>query len=632
MLVLPIETHGDVLLLEDDISPDVAYVALTRPRVARRPDGSSAIRLARWMTTEVAGPGQITGGRLTVDIDVQPTADDLRDAGLAGRDARPLPWLDASIRIDGPQFDPVDAEVATAPGAGAALAVDLTAAAAGLLASLLQGDTVSPLQVTWLGHVRVRLPPAEVIATADVNEIRRRLDLVAPARRVTVISSIIDANARVEIRGSTNPALEQALRDWAVSELAARLAAGQSLDVHVSASDVVRWPIELATTLDGFIPSASRRSLVDTIVLDPGETGRAPAIEVRVLGEFDGPLERVDLTLAPLSAGNGVDLSFTTSAPRDAAIGTTEFRWRSRVKLEARPPGDWSPWQEVHGASAVIVPVSTPSSLRVEVLAAGIDLTERWSSVRVVLTHTSPDGGQQSGTIDLTAAQTSRIWEVPLDGQRGTLKAALSYVARQGPVVEQVIDAVVGDQVVVGDPLQGNGLRFALLPAGTGWNDVAVAMVDMRYLDGAYVVNETVELRRVTDFVEWTVPARAGGPETALWRLHASFSDGRFSSADWQTASRGATVIRIDGVPARTVQILPIYFDPAVSPSITLRLRGGAQIETVVVTDRTQRSVTLGEGSYSWTLQWTKADGSSSDETTAQEGEDVLVVPRLPMR
>ena len=172
----------------------------------------------------------------------------------------------------------------------------------------------------------------------------------------------------------------------------------------------------------------------------------------------------------------------------------------------------------------------------------------------------------------------------------------MTYLARAGQSVERVIDDIVGDQLIVMDPLAGNCVPFTLLPAGSGWNEVSLAMVDLHYVDGAYAVDETIELRTLSDFVEWSVPARPDGPQTVQWRLHASFADGRFTSGDWQSADRGVIIVRIDGVPGRTVQVIPIYYDPAVSKSATLRLRSGAQVETLLLTDRAQRSVTLGPG------------------------------------
>src|SRR5262245_36383462 len=178
MLVLPFRPAAGLVAIDDDSAPERVYVALARPRVARRPDGSSRARLVRWTRQSgPAGPSEV-GARLTMDVDIQPTPDEIAAAGLAGRDVRALPWIDASIRLEGPQFDPVEAPVAVALGTSAAVTVDLSPLAAGILAPLLQSSTVSPLQVTWSGHVRVRLPPGEAIATADPREYPRRLQLL----------------------------------------------------------------------------------------------------------------------------------------------------------------------------------------------------------------------------------------------------------------------------------------------------------------------------------------------------------------------------------------------------------------------------------------------------------------------
>jgi hypothetical protein len=630
MLVLPIETRGPLFTLRDEAAPERVHAALARPRVVTRADGSSSVRLLRWMAAQGGGGvGQVTGARLTLDIDLHPAPADLAAAGLTGLDVRPMPWIDATVRLDGPEFDPVDAEVATAAGTVAAIAVDLPPLAAGILAPLLDGQTVSPLQVTWIGHVLLRLPATEVIAAADVHEVRRRIDLVEPGRRATIVRSVIDANARVEIRGAANAALEQALRDWALAELADRLAAGRSLDVRASASEVVRWPIQLATTLDDFVRPPVRRPLVETIVLDPADTGATAPIEVRALADFDARVERVDVRLTPLDAGAIVELAFTSATPRSVRLGASAFRWSSRVKLKGRAAGGWSAWEEVHGASGLIVPVPAPPTLEIQALAAGLDFAERWTSVRVLLTHAAEGSAVQSWTADLGAAQTSATWTVPLDGIRGVVSAHLTYVSRQGAIIQREIPDVRGSQLLIRDPLEGNLVRFTLVPAGTGWGDVATAMVDVQYRDGAYVVDETLELRALTDLVDWAVPARPDAPRTARWRLHASFVDGRFSSGEWQAAEAGAVIVRIDGVPRRTVQILPIYFDPAISRNVTLRLRTSSRVETVVVADRTPRTVTLGGGPYTWTMQWTHPDGTQSAESAPQDGDDVLVVPRL---
>jgi hypothetical protein len=628
MLTLPVESRGDLLVVHDDAAPDRVCVTLARPRVTNRADGNTSVRLLRWIPTQAsAGVGQITGARLSVDVDLTPGATDLASASLGGADVQPMPWLDAKVRLDGPQFDAIEADVAIAAGSLAAVSIDLPPSAADILAPLLQGDTVSPLQLTWTGHVLVRLPPVEVIASADVTEIRRRLDLIAPGRRVTTIRSIVDANARIEIRGGSNAALEQAMRDWALGQLLERLDKGQSLDVHAAASDVVPWPIVLAATLDDLVPPDRRGTLVETVVLDPGDAAGVPPIDVRVLADFGGRVERVDVRLAPSTGDRTLELSFSDTMARPAALHTSDFRWCRRIKMKGSALGEWSPWEELHGRTGLVIPVVTPGSLSVDVLAAGLDFAERWSSVHVVLTHTAAGAVAESWTADLTAAQTAASWVTPLPGARGPITAALTYVSRQGQTIQRAIDRV-GDQLIVLDPLDGNQVRFTLLPAGTGWNDIAFAMVDMQYADGAYVVDETLELRRLSDMVEWVVPARPDGPQTACWRLHASFTDGRFTSSEWQEVPRGPLVVRIDGIRRRTVQILPIYFDTTTTKSVTVRLRSGPQTESIVCADRSQKIVTLPDGPFSWTLQWTRPDGSQSAESAPQDGDDVIVIPR----
>ncbi|MBL8526909.1 MAG: hypothetical protein JNL68_04440 [Burkholderiales bacterium] len=627
MLALPILTPSGLIAIDDDSIPDRVYVALARPRVARRSDGSSRVRLVRWTRQSGSADPAAVGARLTLDVEIQPTADEIAAAGLAGRDVQPLPWADASVRLEGPQFDPVVAPVAVALGTVAAVTVDLPALAAGILAPLLQAAAVSPLQVTWSGHVPLRLPPAEVIATADVAELRRRIRIVDGERELTITRSLIDANAHIEIRGVANPDLERALRDWVLDELAARFREGRSMSVHAAASDIVRWPILLATTLDDFVPAATRGGLVETLILTDDEIGRAPAIEVRALASFGDRLERVDVQIERMAGGAAVELALTDAAPRVVPLGTLDFRWRHRAKLAGLPSGDWSSWQDSRGVSGLLIPVSVPRALEIEVLAAGLDFARRWASVRVVLEHTPPGGPATSQAVELDAARPGARWTQPLDGVRGPVRAHATFVSRQGRIVEQSLGDVANDQVIVTDPLDRHRVRVALVASGSGWNEVALAMVDLRYVDGTYTVDETVELRTTTDFVEWEAPARADGPQSVQWRCHASFRDGRFESGAWQTAAPGVVLVRIDGVPRRRVQVLPVFFDTSATRQGVVRLRSGSQVETVVISDRTQRTVTLGPGPFTWTVAWTAADGTELPESAPQSGDDVIVLP-----
>ena len=205
----------------------------------------------------------------------------------------------------------------------------------------------------------------------------------------------------------------------------------------------------------------------------------------------------------------------------------------------------------------------------------------------------------------------------------------MTFVSRQGRSVEQTIDEVANDQVIVVDPLDRQRVRVVLVPSGTGWDQVALAMVDLRYVDGDYTVDETVELRKLDDFVEWEAPARADGPQSIQWRRHVSFTDGRFESGAWETTGPGVVLVRVDGVARRKVQVIPVFFDPAVTRQCVVGLRSGAQTETVAITDRTQRTVSLGPGPFTWTVAWAMADGTLLPESAPQDGDDVIVLPRF---
>ena len=190
MLNLPAQTRGDIIALPDDAAPGRFRVALARPRVARRADGSPRIRLVRWTTADAAATGEAAvGGRLTLDVELQPSPAELTAASFAPADTLPMPWLDAKVRLDGPQFDPVEAEVSCVAGTVTAASVDLSPPAVALLAPLLQRQSVSPLQVTWLGRVLVRLPPVEVVATADISEVTSSSRMASSGGLVTCANS-----------------------------------------------------------------------------------------------------------------------------------------------------------------------------------------------------------------------------------------------------------------------------------------------------------------------------------------------------------------------------------------------------------------------------------------------------------
>ncbi len=472
----------------------------------------------------------------------------------------------------------------------------------------------------------------EVIASADITEVRRRLSLVRGDTQSIITRSVIDANAHIEIRGAANVELERVLRDWVLDELSARVAQGRGLSVHASASDVVRWPVRLQTTLDDLASGPDRTRLVETVLLDETGFGRTPPVAVRVLADFSGPLDRVDVQLEATAGGGAEELSCTDDLPRQVQLGSTTFRWRHRTRLEAQPPSGWSEWAAANGTSLLVpVPVWTTRSL--EILAVGLDFVTRWAGVTVFLTHTAPGAAPDIDSLELAAGRTRVVWAKDVHGGvPGTLSARLVFTSRLGQVVERSLDQITGDQLIVVDPLEHARVKVGLMPAGTGWRDVAMVMVDLRYVDGAFVVEEAVELRGLQDFVEWEAPARPDGPREIQWRVHASFTDGRFQTGSWRHDDAALIVVRLDGAPRREVQVIPLYFEASAPVMATLHFTSGATVETLPIADNRTHVVSLPAGPFSWRLIWTNSNNQTIAESAPMNGDDVIVVPRFEGR
>ena len=260
----------------------------------------------------------------------------------------------------------------------------------------------------------------------------------------------------------------------------------------------------------------------------PSRSGSSAISKVRWSGSTSGSRR---------PAVESVELAVTDGAPRSVPLGTHRFRWSQRLKLASRPSGEWSTWQTVEGSYGLVVPVSTPAELEIEVLASGLEFTTRWKSIQVVLEHRAPQAAPSSGVVELDGTHRSRTWTQRLESVRGTLSARLTYLSHRGLTVERTIPQVEGDQLVVRDPFDSHRLRVALLPTGRGWNDVAMAMVDLRHRDGPELYEETLPLAASIDFVEFEAPARSDGPREIEWRYHVSFKDGRFEESDWQRAA-----------------------------------------------------------------------------------------------
>ncbi|PSN12137.1 hypothetical protein C7271_23825, partial [filamentous cyanobacterium CCP5] len=584
MLTLPFQTHGDIILARDDNTPDLYYATAARPRLAYDREGRPRLKLIRWVAPDSGGTQTTVGARLSLDVDLRPSAADLRAAGFDSTTVQPFPWSAAQIQLEAPEMEPVVAEVFVAVDAPSGLSIDVPPTTASLLMALLQRETTSPLQITWIGTITTRLPAARVVATADKKEIQRRLETTQGHHHRQVLRSLTAANARIALEGVADPELETALREWAISQLTDRLEQDKPLLVEATVADVVPWPVRLPGTLDSHITPVHRQNLVQEIVLDADDVSRSMPVTIRVLGDFSNGLERVDVQIQPALDGELIELTLRDDQSSSVSLGADAFRWRYRPKLKAHSVGDWSTWREDKPGHSLVLPVATPTQLRLEVISAGLDFERRWQLVQVTIIHTLPDQAPISHVVELHTHQRSQIWTQPLKGVRGTVRAEITCLSRQGLSVNTTLESVDTHQIVITDPLAANDRLITLVPKGSGWADIHLVMVDVRYCDGDYCFEETLELPDLSSLRQWHVPVRQGGPLTVNWRYHVSFADGRFQQSLWHSTEESVILISLEGPPQRNVQILPVYFDPAQTSHLEVNLSQTEQTKTAVFT------------------------------------------------
>lgn len=538
MLTLPMELRGPLVVLPDHADPSRAYAALARPRLSPGTAERPSLRLLAWTATTAprAGEREI-GGHLRLEIEVQPTPHELAAAGRPGLTVHPMPWVDAHAILELPGAEPITSEASVLAGGRAALAMRLSPRQVDLLAPLLRGETVAPLQLTWAGQVRARMPAVEVVATVDSTA----LGSAHGSGTLTTLRSHVTTHARVEITGSTDPTIEAALRAWALEVLVERAAEGRTLLVRTAAADVVSWPIRLSSTLELGDPPPS--GTVTLLALPPEALEQPPPVRIEARGGFDSGVQRVDVELRHADA-EPVRVALTDEAPAWVELGRDAITWRHRVVVGG-VPHPWSSWRDASGLRDLTIPVVLPPPRVVEVLLAGLDLRTRWATVRVELTATDTADHPHAHGIELREATRSGTWALPDGLQGATVRARTTFVSMQGLLVERGPDEVEHDQVVVADPFGSHRIGLTLVPVGPRWDEIALVMVDVRHEDGPWIHEQAVELRRLADFVQLDLPARPGAPRSIAWRVHASFTDGRFAQGPWQRTDEPLVTVAV---------------------------------------------------------------------------------------
>lgn len=523
MLTVPTELREALVVLRDHA--DSERVAATRrlPTLAQSVAGPPALRLVHWIGVEAGAEGRETGGHLWLEIDMLPTAAELDAAGVPGANA--VPWLDAEARLELPDVDPVVAEASVMAGGRVTFSVPLTADQAASLAPLLERSGLTPLQVVWTGHVRVRMPPATVTASFDVTH----LTTTTRRRGRTRIREVVKQHAVVEVEGADGESLGTALSQWALDTLTEKVEAGEEASVRASAGDVVSWPLMLPGTLE----VAESQRTVTALILPLDQLESPPPVQVSARGPVGTEVERVDVEIR-VDDGDAQTLALTDERVVALDEPGGELWSRHREVVSGRI-GAWREWESHGHLRTVAIPVAPRPPREIEVLAGAIDLGGRWPSVRVVLA--ASDGWSE--VVELDASTGSRHVSVPSPQADAELTAAITYASRDGVAIEEPPTVVEFDQVVLRDPMGNYEVSRTLLPVGQGWDTLELVMVDVQHDDGERTQRQTLELRTLTDLVTVRFPIRQGGPDLVRWRVHAFFTDGGYVREDWHAEDAG---------------------------------------------------------------------------------------------
>lgn len=631
MLMLPFQRIGEVLVADepDDGAGPRRHVCGTRPQLAMSADGAPAFRLLRWAAT--AGEDRVIGARVHARAGL-PLPDTLPPS-LGDGEWHSMPWTAAEVTLEGPGFEPVSTSLAPAAlsamslaDAWASLAFDLDVEAAAVLTALLEESGLAPLQLTWSGTVRVRLPAVSVVASARREVVRQALRMLGRTASREQLRSAISASVAVQVVSQQTdddrpPLQEDALRDWAVEELMRRYEQEDELTVRAETAHIVDWPLRFSTGL-GDLPAGDGAGLIQRVLLDPQEFGQMPPLEVRVLGDFSGPLERVEVALEDMTGDPAAEVILSDGDSRRLRFDSNHYRWRRRVKFRDGPARPWSAWSETR-SRLLLVPVSTPSIGRLEISASTLDFTRHWHSLEVsVMTA--------DGVVDRLLLNQERSFatiEWPQD--QPPQFADLRFVAANGVALSRQ-QPIAGDLLVITDPLTEGSRRLSLMPVGNGWVPGVQAMVDLDYGEDGKRWQETLPLSGIDDVPEWQAPRPPGGADTVRWRLHASLPDGRLVQTAWQTTEQRILPVPLSLPERRILRILPIHYEASLLQRLVVEVEHAEGRESLSIQGRNGHTLDLPTGPYHWQAHWHLVNGSVRHSDRVESDADAFVIPRMP--
>lgn len=389
--------------------------------------------------------------------------------------------------------------------------------------------------------------------------------------------------------------------------------ATMDVKLNLEQSAVVEWPIYPRATLQTFFEGMSESELkqfVRSLTLDDDFFNNLN-LEVRVFADFDDPLlsaVEVEVVYEGDDA-NGEHVvktdtfTFTDDTPqtwKPTLIGSArEYRYRYRVNFNGGGFGSHSGWQT--GTSPDLnVAVPAPGRVVVDVITGDVNFTDLVSQVQVTLAYEDDDIPRREHTVVLDANNREERWEhVIFDFVRRPVQYKCRYLLHSGEVIDGDFQTTTSRTLVINQPFE-RFLRVRLVPTGNGWEDVAQAIVDLRYSDPAneYEAEGSFTLKSNAEFKQWQVVLRDRDKRDFEYRTTVSYKNGDLEQSGWERLEGDATIpIHVKAPPTVKVNLISDMLDFAAAPITEVVMRynqnGVEETETFVFRDKTPQTWTI---------------------------------------
>lgn len=377
--------------------------------------------------------------------------------------------------------------------------------------------------------------------------------------------------------------------------------ATMKLEIKITRSDVVEWPLVGQATLESFLSGATKEEIGQHVVDLFPDDFKTLGVTVQPMINFEQSEVQALEVQTEYSGTDSSGVVHTTPGAFTFKAGATdpklfdptviggnrEYKYRYRVILDDGSSGEYTTWQK-SSSRALNISVTDPGRLKLDVSAA----TLNWDLLRGVtvrLTYRDAPGATPIAeqTYELTAVVPTRKWEPRLRGSGGLIEAQTTYFFKEDKVIQGEPKQVgITDTLFVVPAPQVDLLNVGMLPGGD-WSEVSQVAVSLEYdAGGGLIYDKTFRFMKMEEFAEWTVLLRDPSRRKFRHKVMVSYKNGTLDESAWIDAERDQTLpIVVKGVPKLRINVIPSLVDFKATPVVTVSLSYGDQRKTLSFTE-----------------------------------------------